>query len=529
MNSFSDLFEIYVHVVVIDFLRYFIPASTAFLLCWVLLKKNLQHKFIQKHWPKTKRLWYEFKFSVSTVLIFALVGTGIVTAKNHGYTQLYSEVSGTGWIYLVVSLVFMVMFHDMYFYWTHRWMHHPRIYKLVHKVHHQSTNPSPWAAYSFHPLEAIIQALVFPILIFSIPVHSWVAFTFLLYMILRNVWGHLGYELLPAKFIESKWLNWNTTTTHHNLHHEKFNANYGLYFTWWDRWFGTEHGEYEQQFHKVTSRKKNAGKAACFTFLLFFATITYGQSPVGQWMTFDERTRQPLSIISIQQNPQLNTYEGTIDSIIVAPHLAEKGLCTLCPDDKKDQPIIGLEMVWGSKLSDGEWKGGKILDPESGNVYNCKIWFEDSEHILVRGYAGPFDLFYRTQKWRRMHGGEGIEGVWEAIDDRFDQPRAHIVLKIENNELHGYVRKIMLLPHEGNYPICLACKDDLKNQNIVGMIIMQGFKSEGKSWSDGTILDPGNGTTYSANFWLTDENTLKIRGYWGPFFRTQEWKRVGDF
>lgn len=258
MDSFNALVDTYLHIITIDFLRYFIPASLAFFLCWILFKEKLKHRFIQKNLPSAKKLWTEFRYSMSTVSIFAVIGVGIVTADKHGLTQLYHKVGDFGLLYLAGSLLIMVLFHDMYFYWTHRWMHHPRLYKYVHRVHHLSTNPSPWAAYSFHPLEAIVQALVFPIILFSMPVHTSVAFAFLIYMIVRNVWGHLGYELFPKRFMNLKWLNWHTTTTHHNLHHEKFTANYGLYFTWWDRWFNTEHKQYEERFREVTHRERAA-------------------------------------------------------------------------------------------------------------------------------------------------------------------------------------------------------------------------------------------------------------------------------
>jgi sterol desaturase/sphingolipid hydroxylase (fatty acid hydroxylase superfamily) len=64
------------------------------------------------------------------------------------------------------------------------------------------------------------------------------------HMIVRNVLGHCGHELMPRWMIRSGWFDWLTTTTHHDLHHQFGRCNYGLYFTWWDRWMGTEHPEY---------------------------------------------------------------------------------------------------------------------------------------------------------------------------------------------------------------------------------------------------------------------------------------------
>jgi sterol desaturase/sphingolipid hydroxylase (fatty acid hydroxylase superfamily) len=247
---------VYPGILLSDFLRYFLVAGAAFLIFWVLARQRLRHRFIQRKFPKAKRLWYEFRYSLSTVFIFSLSGLGIYWAKESGYTQIYSDFATYGWGYFVISLFMMLLFHDAYFYWTHRLMHHPRIYRYVHKVHHMSTNPSPWAAYSFHPYEAIVQAFSFVLMVFLLPLHPLTLFIFLAYMITRDVLGHLGFELFPKGFTRNKWLSWHTTTTHHSLHHEYFNYNYGLYFSWWDNLMKTTHPEYDQAFEEVKARRK---------------------------------------------------------------------------------------------------------------------------------------------------------------------------------------------------------------------------------------------------------------------------------
>lgn len=66
-------------------------------------------------------------------------------------------MSDYGWIYYFAAFPIMFVIHDTYFYWTHRIMHHKSVFNVMHLVHHKSTNPSPWAAYAFHPLEAIVE------------------------------------------------------------------------------------------------------------------------------------------------------------------------------------------------------------------------------------------------------------------------------------------------------------------------------------------------------------------------------------
>lgn len=248
--------EIYTGILLNDFLRYFIAASSAYLIFWILFKKQWQHRIIQKKQLQAKKMWFEFRYSMSTVLIFALIGCGIVTAKLNGYTLIYNEVSEYSWWWYFACIGIMVLIHDTWFYWMHRLMHHPAIFRHVHLVHHRSTNPSPWAAYSFHPIEAVIEAGIFPIIVFTVPVHTTALLAFLIYMITRNVLGHLGIEFLPKWFIKNNWINWHTTTTHHDLHHKDFHYNYGLYFTWWDKLMGTEHEAYREKFEEVTSREK---------------------------------------------------------------------------------------------------------------------------------------------------------------------------------------------------------------------------------------------------------------------------------
>ncbi|HNA34041.1 MAG TPA: DUF2147 domain-containing protein, partial [Flavobacteriales bacterium] len=69
----------------------------------------------------------------------------------------------------------------------------------------------------------------------------------------------------------------------------------------------------------------------------------------------------------------------------------------LCPADRKDQPVLGMEIIRDMVKDDDEWEDGTILDPENGKVYDCKLWLEDGK-LMVRGYVA---FFYRTQEWVR--------------------------------------------------------------------------------------------------------------------------------
>ena len=188
------------------------------------------------------------------MLVFGLAGVFILFIQKNGWTMLSEDISEHGWGYYIFSLIGLIIFHDPYFYWTHRWMHHPKVFRHVHLVHHKSTNPSPWAAFSFHPLEAIVEAGIVPLAVVLFPLHGLTIFAFLIYMTFLNVLGHLAFEMFPKNFLRKKILKWHNTTTHHNMHHRYFNCNYGLYFNWWDTWMGTNHEKYCDTFEEVTNR-----------------------------------------------------------------------------------------------------------------------------------------------------------------------------------------------------------------------------------------------------------------------------------
>ena len=178
------------------------------------------------------------------------MGVGYLIFKTplSAYNLRYENISEWGWGYWWISVIAMIFIHDTYFYWTHRAMHHPKLYRFVHLVHHQSRNPSPWAAFAFHPLEAVVEAGIVFVIAFILPFHGTALLAFLIFMTFYNAYGHLGYELYSKNFLRSALGRWVNTSVAHNHHHEKFNGNYGLYFLFWDRWMGTLREDYDAVF-----------------------------------------------------------------------------------------------------------------------------------------------------------------------------------------------------------------------------------------------------------------------------------------
>ena len=227
---------------------YVLLASAASLIFYVLFRAAFRHRRILRRDPTARQVWREVVYSIRSIAIFGLVTYLVVAAARAGWTRMYHRAGDYGWFWFVVSIALMIVIHDTYFYWTHRLMHHRRLYRFFHHTHHLSTSPTPWAAYAFSPAEAFVQAGIGPLIVFTIPVHPAAFATFMAWQITFNVLGHCGFEVMPRWFLQCPAGSVFNTVTHHALHHEKFRANFSLYFNVWDRLMGTNHREYESRF-----------------------------------------------------------------------------------------------------------------------------------------------------------------------------------------------------------------------------------------------------------------------------------------
>ena len=236
-------------------LRYFIIAGILFLIYYKWLCKRITYRKIQLRFPKNADYRREIVYSIISVIIFSLVTVLFLFTPLRNITQLYKQVDQYGIVWYITSFPLMFIVHDAYFYWTHRLMHYPPVFRIFHLMHHRSTNPSPWAAFAFHPLEAIVEAGIFPVLLIVMPLTVDQFTVFFIIMLVYNVYGHLGWEIYPKSF-SRHWLGrWINTSVNHNQHHQFFKGNYGLYFLWWDRWMGTIRDDYEAGFEAVHERE----------------------------------------------------------------------------------------------------------------------------------------------------------------------------------------------------------------------------------------------------------------------------------
>ena len=217
----------------------------------VLLRRRLAHRLISG-WPRPGDLRRELAYSAISLLLYSMGAAAILGLLAIDRIEIYSEPLKHGLPWLLLSLPVLIVWQDLCFYGTHRLMHTRWMFRHVHGVHHRSREPSPWAAYAMHPVEAIVNGGMPLLALAVVPVQEQVLALFVLHQVLRNVIGHAAIECLPRGFVRHWFWGRFTSTTHHHLHHETAQGNYGLWFTWWDRAFGTERVDYLKRFEAVT-------------------------------------------------------------------------------------------------------------------------------------------------------------------------------------------------------------------------------------------------------------------------------------
>ncbi len=258
MLSYFDFivqFPVWGKILLGQVLLFTIPTGMTFLFLYKWPQNPFHKRKIQPFSTIGNSLSHEIRHSFQSSLIFAINGFLIYIFASKGWTLIYSNFSDYTLLYWSFSVLILIVLHDAYFYWTHRFMHHRLIFNAVHRIHHECTSPSPWAAYAFSPIEAIIQAVFLTLVVFVLPLHPTAIYVFMAHMIVRNILGHSGYEVFPSGTIRHKVLCFLTTNTHHDLHHSSKSCNYGLYFTWWDILINTEHPKYSKIFNMVVRNK----------------------------------------------------------------------------------------------------------------------------------------------------------------------------------------------------------------------------------------------------------------------------------
>lgn len=415
MTWFDTLLDaattIFPKIVAIEGGRYIATAGLISLIIWVFWRVGLRARKIQTRFAGASDYRREMLASLRTVLIFSTTGFSLYLAEKAGWITVYDDFTVAGPVYFGVTLALMIVAHDAYFYWTHRAMHHPRLFRLFHWTHHKSRTPTPWTAYAFDIPEAIVIVGFVPLWVALVPMHDEAVFIFVTWQIVRNVIGHAGVELSPVSGRPSRLWGWLNTTTHHDLHHQSGRYNYGLYFSWWDRWMGTEHPEYQARVAEIAERSRVARKPArpavkaAAIGLLFVAIAVAAPRAqaqpnaeiAGRWATKDHgsivefrpcagaATTMCGRILWLRQ-PNDAAGRPRTDS-----HNPNRAL--------RSRSLVGVEIVRGlRRTAPGAWSGGALYNPDDGRTYTGTIRVNGAT-LQLRGCA--LVVFCQTQTWRR--------------------------------------------------------------------------------------------------------------------------------
>jgi uncharacterized protein (DUF2147 family) len=134
--------------------------------------------------------------------------------------------------------------------------------------------------------------------------------------------------------------------------------------------------------------------------LLILATPLAAQgTPIGLWRSISDVDGKPTALVEISKKG--GSLSGIVKEILVPTDSADR-FCGHCTGDRKDKPIMGMQIVWDMRPDGDGWSGGSILDPDNGKIYKGKIWLSDNgKKLIVRGFIG-IPLFGRSQTWLRV-------------------------------------------------------------------------------------------------------------------------------
>jgi uncharacterized protein (DUF2147 family) len=122
-------------------------------------------------------------------------------------------------------------------------------------------------------------------------------------------------------------------------------------------------------------------------------------SAKGLWRTIDDSTGKPRGLVRITEVS--GQYQGKLEKTFPQPSEDLNPKCEKCSGSRRNQPVIGMTIIWGMTKQGEEYQGGEVLDPENGKIYRAKMKLEDGGKTLhVRGFIG-ISLLGRTQVWMR--------------------------------------------------------------------------------------------------------------------------------
>jgi len=221
---------------------YFIFASLSYI--FVFDKNTFKHpKFLKN------QIKMEIAQASISLPIMAIFTAPVFLAEVRGYSKLYDLTSeGPGTWYNWIQVPFFLLFTDFWIYLIHRGLHHPLIYKTLHKPHHKWIIPTPYASHAFHPIDGFSQSVPYHVFPFLFPLQKFLYVGLFVFINIWTIFIHDGEYIANSPIING--------SACHTMHHLYFNYNYGQYTTLWDRLGGSYRKPNDELFKKESKMGK---------------------------------------------------------------------------------------------------------------------------------------------------------------------------------------------------------------------------------------------------------------------------------
>jgi sterol desaturase/sphingolipid hydroxylase (fatty acid hydroxylase superfamily) len=223
-------------------------------------KQDTNFKY-NKQWPKEESSLFTFGNQVhdnmfhtlaSGVPIWTAYEVALLWAYANGYAPMISFETNPLWF---VAMFFVVPFiHEVGFYFAHRLVHFPALYKWAHHLHHRNVSPGPWSGLSMHPIEHVIYFASIA-LFFFIPAHPIHMINLASRLGVAPAQGHTGFDRLDLGEEKSMDVSYYA----HYLHHKYFEVNYADGMVPLDKWFGSFHDGTAEAHEAMKARRARMG------------------------------------------------------------------------------------------------------------------------------------------------------------------------------------------------------------------------------------------------------------------------------
>ncbi|KAL6245147.1 c-5 sterol desaturase [Rhinocladiella similis] len=241
-NIFRQGISLFFIVWIFGLLLYFVFASLSYV--FVFDKTTSQHP---KYLKNQVRL--EIAQAVQAIPVMAILTAGCMLAEVRGYSKMYDSLSEAPFsLYNIIQFPFFVLFTDFLIYWIHRGLHHPRVYKTLHKPHHKWIMPTPFASHAFHPVDGFAQSIPYHLFPFLFPLQKFAYIALFAFINFWTIFIHDGEYYANSPLING--------AACHTMHHLYFNYNYGQFTTLWDRMGGSYRKPNEELFNRETKMGK---------------------------------------------------------------------------------------------------------------------------------------------------------------------------------------------------------------------------------------------------------------------------------